>query len=149
MVVCLSRTYRGTCIDAAYCLNPLTGEQLPVSVTLRFSENDIEAIYNYERIPDGSMQEAVGSVFPTGLRLQFEREKERVTREAAEYALANSGAKPGEALTPEQMARLPELMVKRLSPFIQRHRVRQPRRPTPTSQNGLQSVVSAREKPSD
>jgi hypothetical protein len=140
MVVCLSRTYRGSKIEATYCLNPLTGERLPVTVALPFSESDIEAIYNYERIPEESMKRAADKVIPTGMRLQFERERARVTRDAVEYAFANSGAKWGEALTPEQMAKLPGLVAERLSAFIQRHVAR----PSASPYN-----ASSTEKPED
>jgi hypothetical protein len=149
MVVSLSKVYRGSRIEAAYCLNPLTGELLPITVALPFSESDIEAIFNYERIPDGSMQQAADKVISAGMRRQFERERARVTRDAAEYALANSGAKWGEALTPEQMAKLPELIMQRLAPFIQRHLVRQPPALPRASGERLQPTGTDGERPED
>jgi hypothetical protein len=58
-VVCLGRRYAGGRIQACYAVDPRTGIQLELSITLGFSEAEIEAIYDYKMIPDGAIQEAI------------------------------------------------------------------------------------------
>jgi hypothetical protein len=109
VVVCLSRSYSGSTMKGSYGLNPLTGQTVSVSVTLPFSLDDIQAIYDYRKIPEGAVARAFSEVVPSALERQFEREKTRVIAEATRYAFANCGAKEGDLRTEEQKAKLPGL----------------------------------------
>jgi len=121
VVVCLSRSYRGPTFERSYGLNPLIGEAIPVRLTLPFSSGDIQAIYDYERIPDGSIARIVSDLMPSALARQFEREQARAITDAVQYAFANCDAKKGDLLTEEQKAKLPGLIIERMMPFILRH----------------------------
>jgi HNH endonuclease len=127
IVLCLGRRYAGDRLQACYAIDPRTGEELDLSVRLGFSEADIEAIYDYKMLPDGAIQEAFAKVMPAALKKKFEVERDRVTKEAAEYAFANCGANPGAILTEEQVKKLPGLVMEKLMPFIlhmvRRHRI--------------------------
>lgn len=118
VVVRLGRGYAGHKVQACYAVDPRTGDKLELSIRFGFNEADIQDIFDYKRIPDGAIQEAFAKVMPAAIKRQFEAERERVTREAAEYAFANCGAKPGERLTKEQVQRLSRLMVDRLKPYV-------------------------------
>jgi hypothetical protein len=120
VVVCLSQSYAGPPLARTYGTDPTTGKTIPLQVDLLFSAADVQAIYNYERIPDDGMQRAFAEVVPTALKRNFDREVAHVTRRAAEYAFANCGAKPGDVLTPEQAKKLAELATEHMMPFIQR-----------------------------
>jgi hypothetical protein len=124
MVLCLSQSYSGPVVDCAHAIDPLTGRSIPVRVTLPFTAADVESIYAYERVPSDGVQRAFAEVFPTGLKLGFEREKARVIKDAVRYAFENCGAKPGDMLTDEQKAKLPGLVTERMMPFIRRHAAR-------------------------
>jgi hypothetical protein len=124
VVLCLSKSYTGPVVEQGYGLNPLTGLPAPVRVNLPFSIEDIEAIYDYEKIPDGSVERAYAAVMPAALVRSFEQEKVRAIADATRYAFENCGAKEGEMLTEEQKARLPGLITERLMPFILRHAAR-------------------------
>ena len=126
VVVCLSVAYDGPPIDYVYGLNPMTGQTIPLSVNLPFSYGDIQAIYEYQRIPDGAIQKVYAQVIPTGLEWQFEREKERVIADAVQYAFANCGAAEGEILTEQQVKKLAGLMTQRMQPFILHRIIRRP-----------------------
>jgi hypothetical protein len=117
-VVCLSKSYDGPRLDYAHGIDPLIGKPVELSVALPFTDEDIQAIYDYKKIPAGSMERAFSEVISTGMRRQFEREKERVISGAVKYAFANCGAKEGEILTQEQVAKLPGLLVEHMMPFI-------------------------------
>jgi hypothetical protein len=118
IVVCLGRNYSGDRIKSSYAIDPRSGEQLDFSIRLGFSESDIDAIYKYEMIPDGAMEQALANVIPAALKKKSEAERQRVIKEATEYAFAHCGAKPGEMLTQEQIAKLPGLMAEKLTPFM-------------------------------
>jgi hypothetical protein len=124
IVLCLSQSYAGPMLEQAYGLDPLTGLPASVRVSLPFSIEDIEAIYDYRKIPDGSVERAYAAVVPAALERSFELEKAHVIADATRYAFENCGAKEGEMLTEEQKARLPGLVMERLMPFILRHAAR-------------------------
>jgi hypothetical protein len=127
IVVCLSDKYEGKQIDRAYAIDPATATEIHLSVRLAFSASDIDVIYDYQKIPDGALQRVFAEVVPTGLKRNFEAEKNRVIHEAVEYAFANCGAKRDETLTLEQINRLSGLVIEKMMPFIMRN-VRRPHR---------------------
>ncbi|MBR1090786.1 HNH endonuclease [Bradyrhizobium manausense] len=124
IVVCLSQSYSGPVIEQSYGLNPLTGQAVSVRVGLPFSVEDLQAIYDYKKIPEGSIERAFAEVVPAALKRSFEQEKTRAIAYATKYAFENCGAKKGEMLTEDQKARLPPLVVEGLMPFIQRFAAR-------------------------
>lgn len=124
VVVCFSQSYAGPQLARSHGLDPTTGRTVPLQVKLPFSDADIRAIHDYERIPDGAMQRAFAQVVPTALRRNFELEKARAIKAATEYAFRNCGARPGDMLTPEQTEKLAARATEHLMPFIQRHRQR-------------------------
>lgn len=124
IVLCLSQSYTGPLLEQAYGLNPLTGRPVTIRVDLPLSIEDIAAIYDYQKIPNGSVERAYAAVIPTALERGFEQEEARAIADATRYAFENCGAKEGEMLTEEQKARLPDLIRGRLMPFILRHAAR-------------------------
>jgi hypothetical protein len=127
VVLCLGRRYAGDRIGMTYAVDPRTGARLNLGVRLTFSAAQIEAIYDYKMIPDGAIAEAFAKVVPGALKRQFESERDRVIKEAVEYAFANCGAKPGELLTEEQKKKLPSLISEKMMPFLL-HNLARPRR---------------------
>lgn len=121
VVVCFSQSYAGPPLARSYGLDPTTGKTMPLQVALAFSGADVQAIYNYEKIPDGGIERAWAAVVPTALQRSFELEKARAIKAATKYAFENCGAKPGEMLTPEQTKKLAALATEHMMPFIQRH----------------------------
>jgi len=121
VVVCFSQSYAGPPLARSYGLDPTTGKTIPLQVDLPFSAADVQAIYNYEKIPDGGIERAWAEVVPTALKRSFELEKARAIKAATKYAFENCGAKPGDILTTEQMRKLAALAAECMMPFLQRH----------------------------
>jgi hypothetical protein len=121
VVVCFSQSYAGPPIARTYGLDPTTGNAVPLHVELSFSAADVKAIYNYERVPDGSRERAFEAVVPTALKRNFDRAVEHESARAARYAFENCGAKPGDEITPELAKKIAELATERMMPFIRRH----------------------------
>jgi hypothetical protein len=120
-VVCLSESYGGSKIGGCHAFTPTTGLPLPLQVSLPLDREEIAAIYAYERTTPQAMAEALGAVTGPAVKRNHEAGLKHAQENAARYAFANCGAKPGDKLTPEQAARLPGLMMKRLMPYLQRH----------------------------
>jgi hypothetical protein len=128
MVVGLSDRYSGKDFKAVYAINPMTGNEINwLDVDLSLSREELQDAYDYKKVPDGAMAEHAGVVMPIAIANDFQREIAAVTRRAAEYAFANCGAKPGDMLTDEQKAKLPQLVTEYLMPFLLRHTRRPPR----------------------
>jgi hypothetical protein len=117
-VVCLGRGFAGVPVKAVYALDPRTGTRLKLAVRLDFNAAEIGEIYDYKMIPEDAIQEVFAQVFAPALKAQHEAEKDRVLKEAAEYAMANCGAQIGELLTEEHIKKLSGLFVERLTPLL-------------------------------
>lgn len=121
IVLCLGKKYSGEHIQICHSIDPRTGAQLNISTSLKFSEEGIKAIYSYQHVPEAGIKAAFEKVLPAALMRQFEVEKERVIKEATEYAFANCGAHPGDILTEEQIKKLSYLVAEKLKPFLLNH----------------------------
>jgi hypothetical protein len=128
MVVCLSENYVGPPIHAVYCIDPRTSEQLNVQCDLRLSRDDIKAAYDYQRIPDGSIQMAFDPILREALRRSSERERERAISRAVEYAFSNCGAEEGGVLTAENVEKLTGLLSQQLRPYLEHVLIKSQRR---------------------
>lgn len=117
-VVCLGRGYEGLLIQATYAVDPRSGERLDLAVNLTLPESEIAPIYNYERIPKGAMEAALGAVLPTAIRGQAEKDRDEAIADAVQYAFANCGAEKGDILTEAQCVVLSGLMAERLQPYF-------------------------------
>lgn len=118
VVVCLGKSYCGDVVQSSYSIDPRTGTELNLSAQLNFSQSEIDAIYNYEMIPDGAIETAFLAVMPAALEKKFEAERNQVITEATEYAFENCGAKYGETLTEDHVKKLSGLITEKLTPFI-------------------------------
>lgn len=118
MVICLSSSYTGDEFTNTYAINPINGEKLDIVVDLIFSNEDIQAIYNYKKIPDGAVADIFNKLIPIGMAASAEKEKSRVINQAVEYAFANCGAEQGGELTQEHKSKLTGLMLEKLEPYI-------------------------------
>ncbi|NIH19345.1 HNH endonuclease [Morganella morganii] len=118
VVLCLSDSYEGPDISDTYAINPITGEELSLIVKLHLSNEDIRDAYNYKKIPEGSVETAFDKVIKTGMKISFEKEKNRVLNQAVKYAFENCGAKEAEILMPQHINKITTLVMEKLKPFI-------------------------------
>jgi hypothetical protein len=121
MVVCLASSYRGKPVRAAYAIDPVTGTELDVSVRLPFTREDLTDIYEYRRISDGAVAQALGEIIPDAIRREFEREKKAVIGRAVNDAWRKLDLAPGIMLAAEHTARLTNLIMSEMQPFLLRH----------------------------
>lgn len=121
IIVCLSNNYAGPDVHRVYAIDPLAGEELELQFAIPLNRKDLNAIYNYEKIPPGTMEAAFRAPLSTAIGRDFEVEKNRAIAEAVDYGFKNCGATEGEYLTPEHLQKLTVLMMEKLQPFLIRH----------------------------
>ncbi|MHB8283502.1 MAG: HNH endonuclease [Caulobacteraceae bacterium] len=129
-IVELGRDYAGPEVRASYGFDPRTGEEVELDVILPFDADELAAIFEYQRIPEGSQEAALREVLPQALARQVESEQERVFGSAVRYALERTGLKPGDEITPEYAQQIAADVTQYVTPWIA-HRLAQQRRPTP------------------
>ena len=126
MVVCLAKHYVGPPIHAVYCIDPRTSLRLSIQCDLRLSRDDITAAYDYQRIPDGSVEVAFGPILDEARRRSFEREKERAISRAVEHAFKNCGVIEGEVMSEENVKKLTDLLSEQIRPYLEHVLVKPP-----------------------
>ena len=118
IVVLLSELYSGPAQSYAYAIDPRTGYELVLNVRLAFSRKDIADIFNYLCADTSIFEQSASAVIGPAHAARSLRERNRVTREAVEYAFKNCGAKEGDRLSEEHCARIAKLVAERLAPFV-------------------------------
>jgi hypothetical protein len=100
-IVLLSDAYEGPDIHACYAVNPLNGEKVQLEFVLDLARDELDATLRGEPIPADALQDALNTVMPIVQTRSHEREQDRVIDDDVRYALANSGLKWGDNITPE------------------------------------------------
>lgn len=102
----------------SYSINPISGEEFDLSLNLDFIPEDIEASYNYEKIPDGARKSALNKIIPLGLKMGYEQEKSRVIERTIERALSKLEEKSRDGISAEEASEIASLITSELMPFI-------------------------------
>lgn len=118
VVACLGEGYSGEPKNSVYCFDPRSGEELPVSVSLAFSKEDIDQIYNYRKISSEGMKTAFDAVVGPAVAESHKRERDRVLERAVEKAFASCGAEEGEPLTQEHMQKITDKVLEEITPHL-------------------------------
>jgi len=119
MVVRLAKVYSGPPVHAIYCIDPRAAEQLTVQLDLGLSLHEVEAAYDYQRIPDGAIEKAFDPILRGALKRSHDLERTRAISRAIDYAFENSGVPMGELLTEEDAKRLSVLVAEQIRPYIE------------------------------
>ena len=128
IVVCLASNYHGNPISAVYAIDPVSGSELDVTVRLSFTREDRVDIFEYRRIPDGSVRNALHEIIPDAIGREFEREKVAVIERAVKNGWSKLGLEPGALLTPDHITKLSGLIVEQMLPLFL-HQVRKNNNP--------------------
>jgi HNH endonuclease len=120
LLVRLARKYVGPEVHCSYALDPVSGQELALEFSLALSEADVDATLAYERVPDGSMEEAFNGILPTAMHGIATRERERAIAEAINFAANGCGVGPDDPLTEAQAEAIPHLIMQSLQPYLAR-----------------------------
>lgn len=127
VVMLLSENYEGDDFSMTYALNPQDGTELSLEVAMDITRRDIFDAYEYKKIPEGSVEEALGRVIEARMSQQQGQHQSDVINKAVTYAFENCGAKYGETLTAEHFKKVTGLLMEKLEPYLI-HRITSPRR---------------------
>ena len=119
VALCLSNNYQGKFFEGYYVINPLDGTEQNLKFQFSLTPEMVSDCYNYNLIPEGSIEQSLGYVLDTAILRDFEREKKRVIDSAVQYGFENCGAENGAELTPEQYKKMYQLVLEKMRPFIQ------------------------------
>lgn len=118
IVVVLSEKFTGTAISRCYAIDPRSGKELELSVSMRFTHTDIGDIYDYKHCDHNDVARNLDDVLGPAMVRKNERESQHVRDEAIRYAFENCGAKEGEILTAEHVARIAQLVAERFTSYL-------------------------------
>lgn len=118
MVVCLSNSYQGKDFSKSYAINPVEGEMENVKVDLKFEWNEVKEIYEYKKYSVENARQCFDKVIGMAMQRRHEEERDRVLSSAVEYAFKNCGAEEGEVLERDHLAKVADLMMERMKPFL-------------------------------
>ena len=119
MVLCLSNSYSGRDFQNLYAIDPVKGEEILIDINLSLPMSEVRSAFDYEKYDVDVLLSAVNSLFGHIVEADFKRERERVIRDAVQYAFEDRDTEPGEDLSDDQAHQIIEKIMEKLTPFIQ------------------------------
>lgn len=132
IAVLLADPYDGPEIHRTYIVNPVTGEALDNEVHLKFTREQLAEAFSDKLFPGEAVRRALDDVMTPHLKSAHKKTHDKVMAEAFDYAWKNCGGADGHSLTPEHLARVLELVMQKLRPYVE-HRLTPVAPPTPTA----------------
>jgi hypothetical protein len=122
-VIALSENYSGPEIRDSYSIDPTRGEVLNLEFDLSFTGEEFRfAVDNMDETSVEARFQAAQWVIGLIQRRSFQREQERVARQAWKGTLKTLGLEPGEPMTPEIAMAMSQEIINRMFPFL-KHRL--------------------------
>ena len=118
VVACLSSSYDGPRFSQCYAIDPLTGKEQYLVIQLDFTPEDITAIYANEKVIWDNTQMALEFLLETWKEKDTKASITHAVDDAVEFALANCGAQTEEELAEEHVAKITDLLLEKLVPFM-------------------------------
>ena len=118
MVLCLSSSYHGPSFSRCYSIDPISGNELDIEVSLTLSQEDIAATYLRKNLNLKKLKAAIDALIEFYMERATKTAISAAAADAVEYAFANCGVQPGERLSDEHRARIGRLIMERVEPFL-------------------------------
>ena len=119
MVLCLSESYSGRDFQNLYAFDPVKGEEILIDIDLSLPMSEVRSAFDYEKYDVDVLLSAVNSLFGLIVEAGYKKERERVIRDAVEYATEDCDAEPGEYLSDDQARQITEKIMEKVTPFIE------------------------------
>lgn len=118
IVARLSEYYDGPNIHQAYAIDPVSTEEVHLDFEINLSRNDISDVFEYKKIPPGSMEKAM----EIPLTLAIKRDKEVALKKAMDnaydYALMKCGVTENDVLSEKDVAIFSHYFAEQMSHFL-------------------------------
>lgn len=119
LVVLLSDVYDGPSKNEVYAIDPVKGERIAVKITTRISEAEFTALMAGDDFDAEKQKAAADYALPIILQRVRSRTLERTVKEGFVHAAKRLEIKEGEIIPKEKAAEFTELMMEKISPFIE------------------------------
>lgn len=123
VIACLSDTYTGPVRECCYAVNPLTGEELDLDVSLNITQDDVRAIYDGERTNDQRLKVDLERLLIIWKKLDEKRALERAAHTAIKYACLQCCIQPEEEIADEMVPLFTHYFFVKMAPFLLRSRL--------------------------
>lgn len=120
IVACLSSSYSGPTLERCYAVNPITGEELSIEVSLNLAKEDIPAIYNYKKVDYERTKKDLDSTLSVWSEIDRNRALKRAVDDALELTYSHMNLKPEDVIPEDRIPEFTNLVVRELAPCILR-----------------------------
>ena len=118
IIACLSTSYNGPARECCYAVDPLTGEELDLNVSLGITQDGIRAIYSGERTNDQRIKVDLKRLMSIWKKLDNERAFERAADIAMTYACSQCGIQLEEEIPDEMIPLFNNYFFSKIAPFL-------------------------------
>ena len=119
MLVLLSTEYTGKKFSCSYAIDPTVGVERELSFDLGIPAEEVTSACQGGNKYVKGMISALNQLMPVALARSYEREREKVLKEAVSDALARMNVAPGERVTRAQATEATRLIMERLTHCIE------------------------------
>ena len=109
--------------ECCYAVNPLTGEELDIDVSLNITQDDVRAIYDGERTNDQRLKVDLERLLIIWKKLDEKRALERAAHNAIKYACLQCCIQPEEEIADEMVPLFTHYFFVKMAPFLLRSRL--------------------------
>lgn len=121
MVVMLSDRYTGMPVHNIYAIDPVLAQRLDLGFNMTLSRADIDASYDYKKIPPNSMEGAFSFALSVAKKNEFNKKRDEAINDGINYAMEKLGLGESDELQESQIALFTGYMWERLGPFLRQH----------------------------
>jgi hypothetical protein len=118
VIVLLSREYSGPQFQSTYALDPSTGKEISVSLDLDLTAEELEKAINGLGVLDEPYIGAANDAMSIIVGRSRDRTRDRVIREAFEYAMERLGVAPDGELSSDQAQAFAAYFMEKFTPFL-------------------------------
>lgn len=118
IVACLSDSYKGENIHEAYALDPISGSEIDLNFAIPLSKSDINKAYDYQKIPEGSLEQAMSHMISLIHKQHFEEQRNKIFGEAYTEAMAQCELKDDTVLSEEQAHKFSRILLEKCVPSL-------------------------------
>ena len=126
IIACLSNTYDGPAREYCYAINPLTGEELDVDVSLNITQDQIRAIYDGKRTNDQRVKFDLENLLTTWRNIDQDRAINRVADDAMTYACSQCGLQSEEVIPENMLPQFTDYFFRKIALFLLQSKLGRP-----------------------
>ena len=118
--VCLSNSYKGEEFERCYAIDPVSGRELDLKISVSSLPTDTDAVYEYKRVSRERLTAAANALMEYCVKQGERRVLDEAVREAWTAACEHCGVSEGDELSEVQAKEFSRVVAERIAPaFLQ------------------------------